>query len=176
MQTVKIFHVTKTANTDSIRQGGLRLGTSWFDRPPSVYFVTEPEDAYMLARDFVYGDSNGERMLVTAEVPATWLIAAQVDHHANEDFEIESAALMQSPVPPEMITSMDYVRAEYQRDGSRRLEFIRSVDLTESIVTSLPDKPCYRCKSEPRMVLTNKKTGKPYYYTYCASCERERKQ
>jgi hypothetical protein len=107
---VAIFHGTPSMYTDSITKNGLRRGQEWFGRPPSVYYLTNEEEALDLAKEFIFDE---EFAIVRADVPESFLNGSITDDKGNDDFGVETAARIEKDIPAEYLSSVDY----YERVG-----------------------------------------------------------
>lgn len=173
MNTITIFHATREINVQSILQSGLKLGTSWMDRAPSVYFTQTIEDALQTIRRFIYSD---RRALITLEVPASWAASFIEDEYHNEDFDTASAARIECEIPANYIRSVATYRCNgYDRDAQLTLVGEMIINEAEEVEEALCCAPCKACENEPRMLLTKRATGETYFWTYCEDCERARK-
>lgn len=109
---VTIYHGTPSENIDGILRDGIKRGSVWFSRPPSVYVLTDKSEAELLAKNFIYYERYA---IFEAKIPKSVFESGELDEHGNRDFRVNTAYRVESDINPDWLSSFDvYERYDVQ--------------------------------------------------------------
>jgi hypothetical protein len=91
-----VYHGTRSDVVKLIKAYGLKKGGPWMDRPPSVYFTTDPIEA----RSWMF------QALIEFVIPDEWDDEIVTDAIAMRDFNWKAAFRIERDIPPEYIRSI----------------------------------------------------------------------
>jgi hypothetical protein len=126
------YHGTDSAFAKSIKENGLRVGTPWEGRPPSVYFIETEKEALSYGNMFSRSETFA---IVEFELPREWVSKIQPDNVDRNMIDIiddkfvkrgGTASRIESDIPAKYIKSVRI----YSKSTGELLESIKAASIS----------------------------------------------
>lgn len=138
LHSVNAYHGTKPDFIDSIMENGIKTGGTWYERNPSVYFLTDPKEM-IEAMNFLsmnFEGAEGNIAIVKFNIPVEYLNQLKEDNLFNGSFDVTSAWRIENPVPPEWIEHINtyHVSPPSQPGGKPTIKRVNEADKPKTVI------------------------------------------